>query len=386
MQMQGMFDLPPAKASVLSWDVRDALPEAWGVGAIVGPSGSGKSTIAGHVCNTLGERLIGGKDADGNEVAPWPWPADKCILDGFPAQMGIKEITGLLSSVGFSSPPAWVRPFRVLSNGQQFRVNLARTLAEATIDRRPKFVDEYASLVHEEVAKVGSAALAKAVRRLGLQFVAVTWRRDVLDWLEPDWVLEVAADGATTFTINRAGPDGPRGSVPGAARWRRPAIELRIVRVDPSAWALFKPHHYLSGQLHRAATCFVGYVGREPAVFSSVLSFPHPQRPAWREHRTVCLPDFQGVGVGNAMSEFVASLFAATGKPFVSTTSNPAMIRHRVRSPLWKMTRRPGLASPHRGAGTGMGETGSADRITASFEYAGATRPQEARRFGVLAG
>jgi hypothetical protein len=291
--------------------------------------------------------------------------------------MSIKEIVGLLSSVGFSSPPAWVRPFGALSNGQQFRVNLARTLAEASVDaqRKPMFVDEYASLVHEEVARIGSAAVAKAVRRGGLKFVAVTWRRDVLEWLEPDWVLEVAADGTATFQLN-AGPDGSR-------RWVRPTIELRIVRVDPSAWALFKPHHYLSGALHRAASCFVGYVGREPAAFTAVLSFPHPHRPSWREHRTVCLPDFQGVGIGNAMSEFVASLFVATGKPYLSTTSNPAMIHHRARSPLWKMIRRPGLAGVHRGAGTGMGATGSGERITAGFEYAGPARAEEAARFGL---
>ena len=91
----------------------------------------------------------------------------------------------------------------------------------------------------------------------------------------------------------------------------------------------------------------------QPAAFTAVLSFPHPTKPAWREHRTVCLPDFRGVGIGNAMSEFVASLFVATGKPHVSATSHPAMIRHRGRSPLWRMTRKPGLATapPRRGDG-----------------------------------
>ena len=48
----------------------------------------------------------------------------------------------------------------------------------------------------------------------------------------------------------------------------------------------------------------------------------------------MCLLVFQGVGIGNAMSEFVASLFAATGKPYVSTTSHPAMIRHRALAPV----------------------------------------------------
>ena len=78
--------------------------------------------------------------------------------------MGIKYVTGLLSSVGFSSPPAWLRPVRVLSNGQQFRANLARTLAE-----KPGLavVDEFTSGGDPTVAKVGVAAVAKTVRRGG---------------------------------------------------------------------------------------------------------------------------------------------------------------------------------------------------------------------------
>ena len=40
----------------------------------------------------------------------------------------------------------------------------------------------------------------------------------------------------------------------------------------------------------------------------------------------MCLPDFQGLGIGHAVAEFVASLYAASGKPYTSTTSHPSMI------------------------------------------------------------
>ncbi len=49
--------------------------------------------------------------------------------------------------------------------------------------------DEFTSVVDREVAKVGSYAVSKAVRRQpGKQFIAVTCHYDVVDWLEPDWV------------------------------------------------------------------------------------------------------------------------------------------------------------------------------------------------------
>ena len=112
-QVEGLFDLAPARQAEVRWDVTLPIEERpWHIGLIVGPSGCGKSTIA--------RRL-------------WPfhlayepaWPADQAILDAFPKDLSIKEIVALLSSVGFSSPPAWLRPFHVLSTGQQFRVRLA---------------------------------------------------------------------------------------------------------------------------------------------------------------------------------------------------------------------------------------------------------------------
>jgi ABC-type glutathione transport system ATPase component len=117
MQMQGIFDVAPSERSAEKWHVDLTLPDQWNVGLIVGPSGSGKTTVARELFD---EHIAG----------VWGWPDDKSILDGFPADMSIKEIVELLSSVGFSSPPSWVRPFHVLSNGEQFRVNMARTLAE----------------------------------------------------------------------------------------------------------------------------------------------------------------------------------------------------------------------------------------------------------------
>ena len=357
-QVLGLFDVQPSPMSSQSWDVDFTLPPAWNVGVIVGPSGSGKTTVANDLFGEF-------------QSAPFGWHRDRSIIDSFPLQLTIGQVTGLLSSVGFSSPPAWVRPFGCLSNGQQFRVNLARTLAEAMLDRRPKLVDEYSSVVDRTVAQIGSAAVAKTVRRHNLQFIAVTCHYDVLDWLEPDWMFEPHTNRYTTAsTADRE-----------AVR-RRPPIELEIVRTDRSAWPAFKPHHYLSGNLNPAAACFIGLVNDEPAAFTAVLPFPHPTHSGWREHRTVCLPDYQGVGIGNAMSEYVASLYAAYGKPYTSTTSHPAMIRHRAKSPLWRLTRKPSLGSRDARKSL-MRKTTAIDRITAGFRYVGPRRIEDAQAFGI---
>jgi hypothetical protein len=355
MQLEGLFDIPPAGGSRHEWRAALPLDRPWNVGLIVGPSGSGKTTVA--------------REFFGEHFAPqWDWPADRAIVDGFPEGMPIAEITGLLSSVGFSSPPGWLKPFGVLSNGEQFRVHLARTLAE-----RPELcvVDEFTSVVDRTVAQVGSAAVAKTVRRQDHKLVAVSCHYDIIDWLQPDWVLEMPA---------------------AAFSWRclpgRPPLEITIDRVDAKAWDIFRAHHYLSGRLHPAARCFAAHLSGRPAAFASVIHTPGGKGGYWREHRTVCLPDFQGVGIGNALSEFVAAVFASTGKPYRSTTSHPAMIRHRLRSPLWRCTRKPALGTNGRVRAqhtltAKFRKTAAIYRATASFLWRGPLRREDAKRLGI---
>ncbi|MGC3972374.1 MAG: hypothetical protein QM775_35040 [Pirellulales bacterium] len=118
-QVAGMFDVPLRKK--LTERFAYELPtadEPWRIGLIVGPSGSGKSTIARH--------------AFGSAVyEAGRWPEDAAVIDVLDEVVGrrdvsIKQLVGLLTAVGFSSPPGWVKPYRVLSNGERFRCDLAR--------------------------------------------------------------------------------------------------------------------------------------------------------------------------------------------------------------------------------------------------------------------
>src|SRR5262249_17011980 len=136
LQLEGLFDLPPSQRSEQHWELRLPIEDSpWNIGLIVGPSGSGKTTAARE---RFGPHLASG----------FGWPADRSIIDGFPDELPIKEITGILSSVGFSSPPSWLRPFSILSNGEQFRATLARALAEP---KELTVIDEFTSVVDRRV-------------------------------------------------------------------------------------------------------------------------------------------------------------------------------------------------------------------------------------------
>ena len=159
LQVSGMFDLPvEAKAAVTVTADLPLEDKPWNVGLITGPSGAGKSTLARHLWP---DAVMGAQD----------WPHDAALVDGFPASMGIREVTGLLSAVGMASPPAWIRPYKTLSNGEAFRASIARALAEHD---GLVVVDEFSSVVDRQVAKVASHAVQKRVRHTGRQLIAVT--------------------------------------------------------------------------------------------------------------------------------------------------------------------------------------------------------------------
>lgn len=351
LQLGGIFDVQPTGHTTLRWQADLPIEEReWNVGLIVGPSGCGKSTVARHL---WAEEMARSAQLD--------WPTDKCVLDGFPQGMSIKDIVELLSGVGFSAPPNWLRPFRVLSQGEQFRVTMARVLAEMP---QLAVVDEFTSVVDRTVAQIGSSAIAKAVRRRNQKFVAVSCHSDIIDWLDPDWIFR---------------PDERKFG------WRllqgRPTIDLQVCRVHHSAWSRFHQYHYLTSTINKSAVCFCAFWKGRPVAFDAWLSFfgkLKDDRKARRGHRTVCLPDYQGVGIGNALFTFAASLWKGLGYRAFSATGHPAEIAHRKRSELWRMTRGPGFTARDTGRhARWMAKSRASSRLTASFEYVGPALERE---------
>jgi GNAT superfamily N-acetyltransferase len=342
-QIRGLFDVPRQDQVRHEWDVDIPVEGlAWQIGLIVGPSGSGKTT--------LGRRLF----PEALFHTGYPWPETKAVVDGFPTHLDGREITQALSSVGFSGPPHWLKRYAHLSNGQKFRCELARLMLG---DAELVVFDEFTSVVDRDAARVSSAAVAKALRRRGKpRLIALSCHYDIVGWLDPDWVYNTA-DGSFVRRLLR----------------QRPPIHLRVHQASPAAWTLFRGHHYLTGGIHRAAKCWVATWEGAPVAFTSCMPLVG-RAGVRREHRTVVLPDFQGVGIGNALSEWLGGYLKGQGLRFTSVSSHPAMIRHRAKSPKWRMKRFGHLKAHERKVHKTIGmlaDTSSASRLTASFEYVG---------------
>jgi GNAT superfamily N-acetyltransferase len=212
--------------------------------------------------------------------------------------------------------------------------------------------DEFTSVVDRNVAKVCSAAIAKGIRRgnLPCRFVAVTCHYDVAEWLEPDWVLDMAAG-----ELQRR-------------RLRRPPIELQIHRCGLAPWQLFKRHHYLSGSLAAGARCYLTTWEGIPVNFCATLPVITKKNHR-RFTRIVTLPDYQGIGIGMRAVTAVAALHRAEGHRINVTSSHPALIRHCRKSPAWKAVNVKKSGGSTRANSRFPAYRSAVGRAVVSFEY-----------------
>lgn len=213
---RSMFNVETVAGQRFDLDLELPLPAGWRIGVVVGPSGSGKTSI--------GRQFFGG----GKLYQAKGWPADKAIIDAIGKGADYDTVTGALSQVGLGDVPAWLRPYRVLSNGEQFRADLARIIVSAP----PEIVvDEFTSVVDRQIAQIGAMAFAKAWRRTGGRVVLLSCHYDILPWVQADWVLDTKG---TTGRTDDHGPGDPVLDAGGDAaidRWVRPdkAPVLRVV-------------------------------------------------------------------------------------------------------------------------------------------------------------
>jgi len=308
-----------------------SLPSNWRVGIVVGPSGSGKTTI----CRTLyPDRLFNKFNY-----------SEPCIIDDMPSEKSADEVAMAFNSVGFSTPISWLKPYSVLSNGEKMRVDLARCLLE---ENDLIVFDEFTSVVDRQVAKIGSSAISKAVKKTNKQFIAVSCHYDIIDWLEPDWVFNTA-----TMSMNHT-----RGLL------RRPKIKLEIYE-KKGLWELFRKHHYLNHSLSPASKQYVGFVNGEPCCFIATLPVIG-YRKRRKIHRLVTLPDYQGVGIAKAMLEKLSSIYSKKGLGMNIVTSHPALANYLFKSNKWTVFRK-GRVSP--ADNLKLKKTSSASRLTVSAKF-----------------
>ena len=285
------------------------LGSEWNIGVICGASGSGKSTIL----HSLGE------------ITEVEFDNNKPLISNF-EPMTPQEASSILCAMGLASVPTWIRPYSSLSNGERYRAEVAKRISSNK--GGVILVDEYTSVVDRNVAKSMSNALQKYIRKEKKQIILATCHYDILEWLQPDWIYDLNKGGALEK---------------GDCLRQRPQISLSVYRVTYDTWNIFKKHHYMTEEMNKSASCFVFSWEKQLVAFVGVL--PQPSGyfdKAVRGTRTVVLPDFQGLGIGSRITDFIASIYKQAGYRYFTKTVNPKLGEYRNHSEKWKTTSKNG--------------------------------------------
>lgn len=272
----------------------------WNIGVIYGGSGTGKTTLLKEFGN----------------ITDINFDESKSLISCFDFTTP-EEATLLLSSIGLSSVPTWLRPFNTLSNGEQYRANLAYKIGIAK-ENEVILVDEYTSVVDRDVAKAMSNALQKYIRKYNKKIVLASCHFDIMEWLRPDWTYSPLKGKVEKYDCRLS---------------TKPRIELQVFRCRYETWDLFKQHHYLSHELNKAANCYLFVWNDKPVAFIAVLPFPNGNlRDAFRISRLVVLPDFQGLGIGMKILDYISKLYKKENRTMYIKTSNVSLFKGMERN------------------------------------------------------
>lgn len=305
------LDIDTKKKSVHELKVSADLEKPFNVGLILGASGSGKTTLA---------KKIFGPDCFETFLNP-----DKPVIDQFPEEYSYDQCAEILSGIGLTSVPCWIRPVKTLSNGQRARAEAALGL----VTSEAPVLDEWTSVVDRTVAKVMSHCVQKFARRQKKQIVLLSCHYDVVEWLKPDWVIDCNNE---TFQDRRL-----------LRPVEREKLVFDVRPVDRKTWRYFSKYHYLSdtlpggqiytfglfhGQNQIGFQCFANYVPTRPGA-----------DPIYHSNRVVVHPDYAGLGLGLRMVNICAEYMKSRipNCDIRAKFSSVPMYRARLKDPAWKM-------------------------------------------------
>jgi ABC-type dipeptide/oligopeptide/nickel transport system ATPase subunit len=281
----------------------------YNIGLIVGNSGSGKTTLA---------KKMFGADAFAELV-----DTSQPIIDQFPAEFTYDQRADILNSVGLSQVVCWIRPVSTLSNGQRFRAEAA--LKIATAGDAVVAIDEWSSVVDRTVAKVMSHALQRAARRHGKRFVLCSCHYDVIEWLQPDWIIDC---NAQSYQERR-----------GLQQSREEKLSFELREVDRRTWRNFSRYHYLNENLPGGKIYTFGlFCGDQQIGFQCFAAYIPGDATTFHSNRTVIHPDYVGFGLGmkiiNISSKYMRQKY---GYRIMAKFSSVPVYKAMIKNSDWKL-------------------------------------------------
>ena len=308
------LDIDVEKKAVHHFEVSADVKSDFSIGLVVGASGSGKTTFAKHVW--------------GNECFDEILDPKKPVIEQFPEHYSYDECAAMLSGVGLTAVPCWIRPAYTLSNGQRARAECALQMAQT--DRQMIVIDEWTSVVDRTVAKVMSHCIQKHARKTGKQIILLSCHYDVAEWLNPDWIIDCNKQEYVDRRLLRR------------EFQRSEKLEFQIREVGRESWKYFSKYHYLSDRLAGGFQLFYGLFVNDDQVGFLAFSNYVPHRKGTKEkmklhfNRLVIHPDFCGLGIGIKFLDAASEIVKSQGYEVMGKFSSAPVLNSLVSNKRWR--------------------------------------------------
>lgn len=345
------LDIDVNKKSIHQLSINLDLEKPYNIGLILGSSGSGKTSLAKNMF---------GEDCFKNVI-----DENKPIIDQFPDSYDYETCAKILSGVGLTQVPCWIRPVYTLSNGQKARAEAALLMCreESTI------IDEWTSVVDRTVAKVMSHCIQKYSRSENKRIIILSCHYDVLDWINPDWVIDC---NKQEYLDRRL-------------LWqdyqRSEKLGFYIKEVDRKTWKYFSKYHYLSDKLPGGNVIYFGLFHEENQIgficYANYVPYRNSQKlkkekMIMHANRIVIHPDYSGIGLGIMMINETAKIMSMQNLKIMCKFSSVPVYKIMMKSNLWKLREIHRKIGVQNVGGNMIRKSGFRKNIkTYSFEYIG---------------
>ena len=120
----------------------------------------------------------------------------------------------------------------------------------------------------------------------------------------------------------------------------KPLLNITVRRVEASVWKSlgFYKHHYLTADMNKSCKCLLFEWGDVPIGFCAILNTPRKSVPyGCSISRVVVNPDFQGLGIGSIICNFVGGIVKSMGDGYrlYIKTAHEKIGEYFDRSPKW---------------------------------------------------
>ena len=281
---------------------------------ITGDSGSGKSVLLRALEKDI--REAGFTCANIAEIKP---ERNKPIIETVGETLD--EALRLLSLVGLNDAFLFLRNYEHLSDGQKYRYKIAKLIESGA---QWWILDEFASTLDRDTAKIVAYNLQKTARKLGRAVLAATTHTDLLEDLNPS--VHIHKRFGRELTIKYY-PNIP-------AKECSLTREMRIEEGTIQDWRRLAEYHYRS---HRTANVkkIFKLTRKDELCGVIVYSYPPPISAGRKQaigkinpkelnrllstiSRVVIHPKYRGIGLG---AKLVRETLPKAGTPYVELTA-----------------------------------------------------------------